>query len=280
MGYGAREGREQAIPGCEMCEGGEWSEETGVGVRGGKGVREACGSVEGGVSGRWEPGPDTTLSPTVQPGQPRSAPANRTRSKDRDARRRETDLRQVHDPRLSEIRRPLMMSPSSAKRRLYFHPLPATQRGSTFDRRKRGCQVASGLSKLSLASTLVLGVQAVGRLWAPYQDQDVRSVGGSAGCREIDREDWTSKTLPSRSWVRRYDGVRLASFSLSLSRCTWQSAGTTPRSASLCVSLQRTKEDAVLALASGGVPPLDTRASVPRGRPLTSGPAPRLHPTS
>lgn len=109
------------------------------------------------------------------------------------------------------------MSPSSAKRRLYFHPLPATQRGSTFDRRKRGCQVASGLSKLSLASTLVLGVQAVGRLWAPYQDQDVRSVGGSAGCREIDREDWTSKTLPSRSWVRRYDGVRLASFSLSLS---------------------------------------------------------------
>ena len=107
--------------------------------------------------------------------------------------------------------------------------------------------VASGLSKLSLASTLVLGVKAVGRLWAPYQDQDVRSIGGSAGCREIDREvlDVQDASLPSRG----YGGTMVSDW-----RCSPLPLRSAKRRLSfwrrLCVPLQRTKEEAVLALSS------------------------------
>ena len=131
--------------------------------------------------------------------------------------------------------------------------------------------VASGLSKLSLASTLVLGVKAVGQLWAPYQDQDVRSIGGSAGCREIDREvlDVQDASLPSRG----YGGTMVSDW-----RCSPLPLHSAKRRLStswrLCVPLQRTKEEAVSAPASA-VPPLHTRVRVPWRR-VTSGPAPRL----
>ena len=140
MGYRAREGRERAIPGGETCEGGV-ERGTGVGVRVERGCVRRVDRWRGGggVSGRrWEPGrPDTTLNPTVQPGQGQPHGLRRQQNEiEGQGCAAPGDLRQVRILIRARSAGPLGMRPSSTQRRLCHGQLaPCTRRGPRSRRR-------------------------------------------------------------------------------------------------------------------------------------------------